>query len=203
MQIPGPTGTLEARLDEAQTRATDSPRIAVLCHPHPQYGGSMHDAVLETATGALLAAGIDCVRFNFRGVGASAGVYDHGVGEVDDANAVLAWARDTEPSEIWLAGYSFGARVAWQVLANPATEITVARGLLIAPPVGSMSFDGATTAPVDVFAGDADEFIESAALDAWQGVNIHRIPSANHFFMGAHPQLGDLLGHVIETALRS
>ena len=111
VMITGPVGRLEGLLARAQ-RTTR--RAVVMCHPHPQFGGNMHDSVLEAVSKALLVEGVDCLRFNFRGVGNSSGVFDNGVGETDDTLAVMAFARDSlNTDEIWLADYSFGAGVAW------------------------------------------------------------------------------------------
>ena len=193
LNIRGPAGNLQAQFDGAGDNTT----IAVLCHPHPQYGGSMHDAVLDTVARVLLARNISCLRFNFRGVGASDGRYDQGQGEADDLRSVLAWVREGHAdARLWLAGYSFGANVAWRVVPDSSVD----RALLVAPPVGAMAFDGAAdpAIPVDVFAGDADEFIDATALDAWQGVAVHRLPGANHFFMGAQDSLADALTAAID-----
>lgn len=177
--ISGPAGQLEASLSLA---ATDNGRFAVLCHPHPQYGGTMHDAILDIAERALLATGTHCLRFNFRGVGASEGVHD-GQAEADDVAAVVAWAlAEREPESLILVGYSFGAAMAWHALDRIATP---ARVLLIAPPVGFMTLpERAPACPVDVVAGDDDQFVDTSALAAWQGVNAHTLAGADHFFSG-------------------
>ena len=98
--IPGPVGALEARVE-----AGGSGRWAILCHPHPLYGGSMHDAVLDTVATVLAEQDVGRVRFNFRGVGASDGQYDEGRGEADDLIAVRDWlATEHAPDELWLGG---------------------------------------------------------------------------------------------------
>ena len=107
MLVDGPAGALETLLDG------DGSDLAVLCHPHPQYGGTMHDAVLDCAARALGAAGIARLRFNFRGVGRSEGRFDEGVGEVDDVLAILTHGRKMHPeARVLLVGYSFGAAMA-------------------------------------------------------------------------------------------
>lgn len=180
MNIEGPTGILEA-----DYRIPDQPCgvQAVLCHPHPQYGGSMHDRVLDCLARVLLDRGAAVLRFNFRGVGASDGRYANGDGEVDDLLAAAAWLRSQAPDDrLWAGGYSFGAFVAWRSLGR---GLDAERLLLVAPPLGHMDFSaGAAGIPVDVFAGDADEFVDQQALAAWEGVRAHTLAGADHFFMG-------------------
>jgi uncharacterized protein len=185
LNIPSPAGSLEARLERP---ATPNGTCAVLCHPHPLYGGSMDDGVLDCLAQALLAAGVTCLRFNFRGVGASSGSYDGGAGEIDDLLAAIAWLEANEqPRELWVGGYSFGAFVAWESLAHGAAP---ARLLLIAPPVGRIPFTPRLPGcPVDVFAGDQDEFVDQALLAGWAGVNVQLIAGADHFFMGFRDDL--------------
>ncbi len=189
MPIPGPVGAIEAQHDRASAGRAIT---AVLCHPHPQYGGSMHDAVLNTAAQALLGAGVSCLRFNFRGVGASDGRFDQGEGETDDLIAVVDWLASEHPGDaLWLVGYSFGAAVSWRALArcNPALTI------LIAPPVGMMPFAEHATlsGKVTALAGDQDSFVDQAAFAAWAGVETHVVAGADHFFGGHHDDLGNLI----------
>jgi hypothetical protein len=180
MDIDGPSGALEARYDDAPGPAGAQ---AVLCHPHPRYGGSLHDAVLDCLTDALLEAGIGVLRFNFRGVGGSAGRYDDGRGEADDLLAAACWLRSAHPGDaLWLGGYSFGAWVAWQALD---LGLQPDRVLLVAPPVGRLTFrPHEPEVPVDVVIGDADAFADPAALAAWSGVITHTVAGADHFFTG-------------------
>ena len=184
MQIPGPAGALEAAIDEAVNSAG---KYAILCHPHPQYGGNMHDAVLDCLARALGDSGISCLKFNFRGVGRSEGAHrgaQEGVqGEVDDLYAIADWLyQEHSPSSLVLGGYSFGANIVWKGLAR---GLDAERVLLVAPPIGAMQFsEFAAACPVDVFAGDADQFIDTAALTAWRGIQLHRLSGADHFFSG-------------------
>ncbi len=180
MDIPGPAGALEACLDVASGPVRAH---AVLCHPHPLYGGTMNDAVLDCLAQTLLASGVSCLRFNFRGVGNSEGRYDGNGGEIEDLRAAVGWLQsEHSPSQLWLGGYSFGANVVWQSLTSlPEPD----RVLLVAPPVGSMAFPELhLSCPVDIFIGDADEFARQDVLAAWQGIRSHVIVGANHFFLG-------------------
>ncbi len=189
VQIAGPAGSLEAMLDRVPN---DGARIAILCHPHPLYGGSMHDGILDAAASVLLNQGVSVLRFNFRGVGQSEGQHAGGEGEADDLSAVVAWALDTGPSEsILLAGYSFGAAVAWRAAHTlPRLE----RLLLIAPPIGMMPFTSpAPACPVHVVYGDQDEYIDADAMASWAGITRHQVDGANHFFMGEWQGLSSAL----------
>ncbi|MBZ5622361.1 MAG: alpha/beta hydrolase [Acidobacteriia bacterium] len=107
--IPGPAGRLEALLEEPEDR---EPRMAaVVCHPHPLYGGTMHNKVVYRIARGLRRTGAVVLRFNFRGAGNSQGEHAHLAGEIEDARAALAWLRDRYPAlPFALAGFSFGAR---------------------------------------------------------------------------------------------
>lgn len=182
LDLTGAAGVLEARLDEAKA----SRGMAVLCHPHPQYGGNMHDSVLAAAAGAMLDAGLSCLRFNFRGVGNSAGEHDEGEGEVEDVLAAMAAARAKHSdAPLWLLGYSFGAGMAWAAAQRQAPEGLI----LIAAPVGLMDFSGALTAPsgVHVLHGDRDDFAAVSTVEQWAAVlepsaSVRVLDGADHFF---------------------
>jgi uncharacterized protein len=201
VNIPGPAGRLEARVDDPAPGVP--PRVVgVVCHPHPLHGGTMQNKVVHTLARAMQQAGVPTVRFNFRGVGASDGVYADGVGEVDDALAVIAWARarwNCRP--LWLAGFSFGAAVALQACAAaaPAALVTVA------PPVGRLLVDpvGRPGCPWLVVQGDRDELVDFATVKTW--VDSYDPPpyfapmrGAEHFF---HGRLGELRSVVIDFLL--
>lgn len=176
--IPGPAGALEARHDGEEDNG-----IAVLCHPHPLYGGSMDDGVLAVLADVLHAHGIATLRFNFRGVGRSEGRHDGSGGEVDDLRAAIAWAREAHPdAPLLLGGYSFGASTLCQLLAGAGAP-SVERVLLIAPPVGNLPAPEPGQ-PTDVFVGDADAFVDPSALAEWHRASIHTLPGADHFFAG-------------------
>jgi alpha/beta superfamily hydrolase len=108
--IPGPAGRLEALLEEPEN---ESPReAALICHPHPQHGGTMHNKVVYRVARGLRTAAAVALRFNYRGVNLSEGVYDNGEGELEDARACLAYLRSRYPDlPVTLAGFSFGSRI--------------------------------------------------------------------------------------------
>ena len=168
LSITGPAGTLEAMLDAPGVAGG---KLPILCHPHPLYGGSMHDAVLDLVNQALDAVGVNCLRFNFRGTGESEGKFDGGDGEAEDLLAVVDWAREQRIQSLWLGGYSFGAHVLCKALPKIADP---ARVLLVAPPNGVMDFpEPAAPCTVDVFAGERDEFVDPVELAEWKGARLH------------------------------
>lgn len=182
LTIEGPAGVLAARHDEPEAA-----RQALLCHPHPQYGGNMDDPVLDELARVLLGHGFGVLRFNFRGVGGSAGEYGGGPGEVDDLLAAAAWLRERRPAVLWAGGYSFGAWVVWNALSR---GLSPARAVLLAPPLGAMPFETlAPECPVDVVAGTADSFVNQALLADWDCGARHPIQGGDHFFSGRHREL--------------
>ena len=197
MDIPGPVGQLETQLDDAR-----SPQevTAILCHPHPQYGGNMYDGVLHTCTETLLEQGINCIRFNYRGVGASDGTYDNGLGESEDLLAISDWVnlQRTTHKQWWL-GYSFGAAVVWRAL-QAARKVSPAKSVLIAPPTSMLKLsDSTSVTEVTAITGDQDDFVDLEQLDAMQGIAITQINGGNHFFSGHHAQLSQAVAAICGT----
>lgn len=194
--LDGPAGPLEAAIDLPEPAAA-RPGVAIVCHPHSLQGGTMHNKVVTTVTKALVESGLAVVRFNFRGVGASAGVFDEGTGESDDLAAVAAWVRHTRPGDaFWLAGFSFGSYVALRM----AKALNAAQLIQIAPPVGRWEFGSITLpdCPWLIVQGEADEIVDPAAVFAWIATlprppQLVRMPDTGHFF---HRRLVDLRGAV-------
>jgi alpha/beta superfamily hydrolase len=194
--LDGPAGVLEVAVD--RTEWPPRPAVAVMCHPLPTEGGTMPNKVVTMSVRALRELGLDTVRFNFRGVGASQGGFDEGAGETDDLRAVANWVRAQRPdAALWLAGFSFGAYVA----LNAAESLQPAFLLTIAPPVRrSWDFDALTlpTCPWLVIQGDADEIVDAQAVAAWVAAmprppQLVRMPDTSHFF---HRKLMDLRGAI-------
>ena len=194
--LDGPDGALEVAVDRAE--ATPVPVVALLCHPLPTEGGTMHNKVVTMAARALRELGIDTVRFNFRGAGRSQGSFDHGDGETDDLRAVAAWVRaQRSDAALWLAGFSFGSYVALRA----APSLQPALMLSIAPPVGrSWDFSAITppNCPWLVIQGEADEVVDPQAVFAWvaslpEPPELIRMPDTSHFF---HRKLLDLRGAI-------
>ena len=194
--LEGPEGPLEAHVDWPEDGEPVKPVTAVICHPLPTEGGTMHNKVVVMAARSLRELGAVTVRFNFRGMGASAGLFDHGDGEVDDLRAVVAWVRAQRPgTQLWLAGFSFGAYVS----LRGAVELGAAALISIAPPVGrSWDFDGIALPGVPwlVIQGDADEIVDAGAVREWVASlpsppMLVEMPDTSHFF---HRKLMDLRG---------
>ena len=194
--LAGPAGRIEAAFDAPDADVPARPLLAIVCHPLPTEGGSMHNKVVTMAARALREVGATTLRFNFRGVGQSEGRFDDGVGELDDLRADAAWARANHPDKIlWLAGFSFGAYVSLRL----AVELRAAALVSIAPPVGrSWDFSAieVPTAPWLVIQGEADEIVDPQAVFAWLATlprqpRLVRMPDTSHFF---HRKLIDLRG---------
>jgi uncharacterized protein len=192
LSIAGPAGRLEALLQEHEAR--DHSIAALVCHPHPLYGGTMHNKVVHRAAAVLHALGAAALRFNFRGAGQSAGRHDQGEGELSDARAALDFLTQRYPhARRWLAGFSFGA---WIASRLAAAEAGIERLILIAPPVLSSSFLDleSLTVPKLVLQGTDDDICPPAALREQFGrwadpKKLVEIPGATHFF---DRQLGTL-----------
>ena len=195
--VEGPAGGLEARVEEPVTGV--APVYAgVVCHPHPLYGGTLQNKVVHTLARAMQELGAPTVRFNFRGVGASAGSYDGGAGELEDALAVCEWARRRWPgATLWLAGFSFGAAVSLQAAATAQPGALVS----VAPPVGRIIVSPVPrpACPWLVVQGDHDELVDANEVRRWctQYVpppRLEVLAGAEHFF---HGRLGELRAAVI------
>jgi len=185
VEFAGPTGRIEAIL---HGRDEDRPlRVAVVCHPHPLAGGTMHTKVVHRTARTLEEAGHRVVRFNFRGVGASAGTHDRGVGEQDDARSAIDYITALHPGlPVIMAGFSFGSWVGLRVgAADPRVKALVG----IALPVGMVDFDfiGECRKPKLIVHGSADTIAPFASLEALypsiaEPKTLHRIEGADHFF---------------------
>ncbi|MFC5580693.1 alpha/beta hydrolase [Rhodanobacter terrae] len=194
--LDGPAGKLET-ISEVAEPACARRGVAVVCHPNPAQGGTMHNKVVTMVERALRESGLDTVRFNFRGTGASAGVHDNGAGEGDDLAAVVAWVRRTRPDDaLWLAGFSFGS----YVTIHRAARLHASALISIAPPAGRWSFESVTPpgCPWLVVMGEEDEVVEPQAVYDWidslaAPPELIRMPETGHFF---HRRLMDLRGAV-------
>jgi alpha/beta superfamily hydrolase len=200
--LHGPAGRIEA-LAGVPEPAVARPAVAIICHPHPLHGGTMHNKVVSMVERSLLELGLRTLRFNFRGVGASEGVHDHGDGETLDAIAIGEWLGRACPGDsLWLAGFSFGAMVA----ARAARHLPAKFLLSIAPPVGKYPvFDALPPPPCPwlVVQGEDDDVVAPQAVYDFVARQpdppmLVRMPETGHFF---HRKLLDLRG-VIKHAAR-
>ena len=196
LQLTGAAGAIEAARDVPEA-GTPARGTVVICHPHPLFGGTMDNKVVQTMARAFVQCGWTAVRFNFRGVGASAGVYDEGRAEADDLRAVIDQAAATGP--LALAGFSFGSFVASQAIA----------ALWETRPVEKIVFVGTATsrfavAPVPpaahertlVVHGEHDDTVPLADVMDWarpQTLPVTVVPGGGHFFHGQLPLLKGLV----------
>lgn len=196
--LAGPAGSLECALDAPDA---DARGVVVICHPHPQHGGTMNNKVVHTLARAFLHLGCRTVRFNYRGVGASQGQWDEGRGEVDDAAAVIAAYRDAS-LPLFLAGFSFGAFVAAQAAARLPDGAKPQRMALVGPSTQRQSM---AEVPADtvVIHGEVDEVVPLSATFDWarpQGLPVIVFPGVGHYF---HGQLGPLKNVLIQQLQRT
>ncbi|MFP3867638.1 MAG: alpha/beta hydrolase [Desulfobacteraceae bacterium] len=191
VMIPGPEATLEGRWSPGKEGGV------VIAHPHPLFGGSMDNNVVWTARQAFQARGWATLRFNFRGVGRSSGTYGGGSGEIADLAAALGWliARNLRPG--YLVGYSFGAYVAAQALAQ---GLEADGALLISPPLAFMDLAILPQVPrlALIVAGDRDELCPVADLQTLLSGHpnppeVKVVPGTDHFFGGCEDQLFQIL----------
>lgn len=196
--IAGAVGDLEIMLSYPRTMTEPPSRYAVVCHPHPLHGGAMTNKVVYMITSTFNSLGLGVVRFNFRGVGKSAGSFDHGIGETEDLKAVVQWVRDNyAPSELWLAGFSFGSFVAMRA----HRELNAKRLLLVAPAVERFDFGNLNVSaeiPTLIIQGDQDDVVSPQAVIDWVQTQENKpefkyLPDADHFFHGQLNALRDAI----------
>ena len=199
-EIPGPSGPLEALVDAP----AGPPRVAVVfAHPLPTEGGTMHTKVVFQSAKALTRIGCVVLRFNFRGVGASAGTWDNGRGETDDYRAAVAYMGAKHPDlEIWAAGFSFGAYIATTVGVD---EDRVCALIAIAPPVDRYEFASVRMSrkPKFIVHGERDELISVRMVRHFyaqlpEPKELVVIDRANHLFEGQAGEVGDALADLLE-----
>jgi alpha/beta superfamily hydrolase len=195
--ISGPSGNLELLTAHPKETATPINAIAIICHPHPLYSGTMNNKVVTTLKRVFSDLGLRTVRFNFRGVGKSEGTYGDAVGELNDLLTVIDWVQSVSPNtELWLAGFSFGSYIA----ACAATTVPTKKLISIAPPVVNFDFENLAPISADwlVVQGDQDEIVDAKAVYAWvETINpkptLIKMNDATHFFHGKLLELRDAL----------
>ena len=192
VEIPSPVGALEGLYDFVE--GAEPRAVAVICHPHPLFGGTMHNKVVFRTAEAFPQAGFATLRFNFRGVGASPGAHDDGNGERDDAAAAIAWLAAQHPdTPLALAGFSFGGSI---VLHHGPEDPRVRLLWAVAPGVGRRDFSHLALCdkPKGVVQGTNDELCPLADLErAWPGwaepKAKYLVDGADHFFVGRLPEM--------------
>lgn len=204
--LPGAAGQIETLVETFAAR----PRaVALCCHPHPLFGGTMTNKVIHTVARSFVASGAVAVRFNFRGVGKSEGLHDGGSGETADVIALAKWARRRWPGlPLWLAGFSFGAWVALkaETSINPSLLVTVA------PPVGRWDFSTikSPNCPWLVIHGSKDELVDATKIDQWLiSLSTHSkiapqlclLADADHFFHTRLHEVRDAVSRFVTDQL--
>ncbi|MBP6950919.1 MAG: alpha/beta hydrolase [Alphaproteobacteria bacterium] len=206
--IAGPVGRIEARYHQGKNR--NAP-IAIVLHPHPEHGGTMNNKITYALFRSFVDQGFNTLRFNFRGVGRSEGKFDHGEGELSDAAACLDWlqVQNPEPSQCWVAGFSFGAWICMQLLMRrPELDGFIA----VAPPANMYDFSFLAPCPVSgmILQGGKDDIVPkdsvlklATKLSAQRGLHIDYriIPEADHFFVNELPQLTNHVQDYVRAAL--
>ena len=208
----GPAGRLEALLN---TGDDDAPYTALVAHPHPPTGGTMHNKVVYHAMKALSAFNLPVLRFNFRGTGLSEGVHDEGRGEVEDVRAAVSWLASEFNKPILFAGFSFGSNVGLRATCgDPRVAGLIALGLPVraAGRDYTYGFLPTCTQPKLFLSGDHDQFCPQEALDqilqtATPPWNRIMIPGADHFFQGIptslEPKLTQMQAHLSDWLIHT
>jgi len=206
--INGPVGRIEGRYHQ-----NDDPRapVALVLHPHPLHGGSMHNKITYNLYKSFMDNGFTVLRINFRGVGKSEGKFDNGNGELLDVTSVLNWLHDQnlQASDFWIAGFSFGSWIALQtVMRRPEIE----NYILVAPPVSKYDFN--FIVPCDssglIIQGDKDDIskeVDTFSLDERLSarktakISYQLVNDADHFFVNKMPNLYEIVDIHIKTRL--
>ncbi|MGA9774040.1 MAG: alpha/beta fold hydrolase [Blastocatellia bacterium] len=200
----GPAGQIEAILKEPATTVT---RAAIVCHPHPLFGGTMHNKVVYRTARAFQDAGFSVLRFNFRGAGRSQGQHDQGRGEQEDLRAAIRFIRHKYAgAEIWLAGFSFGSDVMLRV-ACPDSSIRAI--VAVGVPVSKYDFSHVINChmPKLFVQGAADEFgsgedLERLVAKLSEPKRLKIIEGADHFFEGHLPELAETVADFIASVIQ-
>ncbi|MGC8549972.1 MAG: alpha/beta hydrolase [Acidobacteriaceae bacterium] len=187
--LRGSAGRLEALLNAG---LHDAPYAALVCHPHPLGGGTMHNKVVYHAAKAFQTVGLPVLRFNFRGTGLSEGTHDHGHGEQDDVRAALDWLHNEFHKPILFAGFSFGSAVGLRVCCgDPRVPGLIGLGLPVHAEGRDYHFDFLSfcAQPKLFLSGTRDQYapvekLEKVLAQAAQPSKIVWIPEADHFFAG-------------------
>jgi uncharacterized protein len=196
--IDGPAGKLEALLEEPEDKELSE--ACLVCHPHPLFGGTMHNKVVFRIARAMRRAGAVVLRFNFRGVGRSEGVHDRGEGEVEDARAALEFLRERYPDLPYsLAGFSFGSRVILRLGCALSPVRLIAVGFATKP--GEFDYLATCGIPKYFIQSTIDEHGPKEALEAaFQGFaepkHLEFIEAGDHFFAGALDRLEEAIAAI-------
>jgi alpha/beta superfamily hydrolase len=212
--LEGPVGTLEALLNAGAENATHA---AVICHPHPVYGGTLHNKVVFHTMKALNGFGFPVLRFNFRGTGLSQGEHDHGIGEVDDVRVALDWLDREFHLPLIFAGFSFGAAIGLRAsYADPRVHALIGIGVPVAPVaadaeeprVYTFDFLRECIKPKLFISGARDQFgprakLETLAASVPEPKKLVVIEGADHFFEGRLREMREAIEGWLKESLNS
>jgi alpha/beta superfamily hydrolase len=197
--IEGPEGRIEAVIDGCPKGCSG---VAIVCHPHPLYAGTMHNKVAHTLARAYRDSGIAAIRFNFRGVGQSDGHYGEGDGEVEDLRAVYDWLMAQGINiPVYLAGFSFGSMVA----ARGCEFVQPVHLTIVAPPAGKYDYPDSFLCPALLMQGTEDEVCDAQDAFVWaeklqSPIEVEVFDGGSHFFHGALTDLKRrLMTHLAEV----
>jgi uncharacterized protein len=205
--LDGPAGRLEALLNVGSTAPTHA---AVVCHPHPMFGGTLHNKVVFHAAKALHSFGWPVLRFNFRGTGLSQGEHDKGQGEVDDVRAALDWLAQEFKVPLLFTGFSFGAAVGLRAAAGDSRVVGLIGLGTPVTPVDDRAYDlgflESCTKPKLFCSGDRDQFGPRAKLEAFVATlpeprQLTLIPGADHFFEGRLSEMRAVIDEWVRTQI--
>ena len=212
--LEGPAGRLEALLNAGTENATHA---AVVCHPHPLFGGTLHNKVVFHSMKALNTFGFPVLRFNFRGTGLSQGEHDHGIGEVDDVRAALDWLDSEFHLPLIFSGFSFGAATGLRAAcADSRVRAAIGLGVPVAPVAAEMEeprvytyeFLQSCAKPKLFVSGARDQFGPRAKLEALVGSlpepkKLVLIEGGDHFFEGRLREMREAIESWVKEAVSS
>ena len=206
----GPAGRLEGRYQPSKEKSAP---IAIILHPHPQFGGTMNNQIVYQLFYMFQKRGFATLRFNFRGIGRSQGEFDHGAGELSDAASALDWVQSLHPDSksCWVAGYSFGAWIGMQLLMRrPETDGFIS----VSPPTNMYDFSFLAPCPASglILHGGADTVVPPVEVErvvsklrTQKGIVIDYdvVEGATHFWMENLPDVETRVGAYLDKRLEA
>ena len=204
--IPGPAGRLEAKYFKSKRKGAP---VAIVLHPHPQYGGTMNNRVVQEIYNVFIRNGFSVLRFNFRGVEKSEGTFDNGQGELSDAAAALDWIEreNQDYSQCWVSGFSFGSLICMQLIMR-RPEVTKFVCVAPQPNVYDFTFLGPCPTSGQIIFGENDELVPKTNIDDLKNrltnqknieVDFSSIKNANHFFKTKEEDLKNIIDKYIKN----
>ena len=205
--IPGPAGRLEAKY--YKNPKFGSP-VAIVLQPHPQYGGTMKNKIVQLMFNIFLENGFSVIKLNFRGVGKSDGEFDNGQGELSDAAAALDWIEreNLDYSQCWVSGFSFGSLICMQLIMR-RPEVTKFIAIAPQPNVYDFTFLAPCPTSGQIIYGEKDELVSRDSIDELNNrlknqkgieVDFFEIKNANHFFSNKEDDLKKMMNSYIKKS---